>query len=370
MNNIQAFFELLRAGLWEKEALLSQYNDIDYSAIMKLAEEQSVVGIVAAGLEHVIDTKVPKEEALQFAGNAMQMEQRNTAMNSFIEVIVDKLRESDINALLVKGQGIAQCYERPLWRACGDVDLFLNSDDYDKSIELLKPFAVNVEENRLRTKHIGMTIEKWEVELHGTLRCRVGKRIDNFIDKLQEEEFHNGAFRIWENGNTQVLLPNVNGDVFFVFTHILQHLFRGGIGLRQVCDWCRLLWFHNDSIDVVLLKKRIQDAGITTEWKVFAALAVEWLGMPIEVIPLYSAEKRWSNKAKYILSFIMETGNFGHNRDMSYLKGENIFVRKIISFWRDSIDCLRLFAVFPKDAIRVWFILLGEGIGKISLRHT
>ena len=33
-NNIQAFFELLKAGLWEKDARLSQFNEIDYSAIM------------------------------------------------------------------------------------------------------------------------------------------------------------------------------------------------------------------------------------------------------------------------------------------------------------------------------------------------
>ena len=48
-QNQQAFFELLRAGLWEKEAQLSQYKDIDYSAIMKMAEEQSLLGIITAG---------------------------------------------------------------------------------------------------------------------------------------------------------------------------------------------------------------------------------------------------------------------------------------------------------------------------------
>lgn len=36
-NNQGAFFELLRAGLWGKDARLSQYKDIDYSAIMRLA---------------------------------------------------------------------------------------------------------------------------------------------------------------------------------------------------------------------------------------------------------------------------------------------------------------------------------------------
>ena len=58
-NNIKAFLELVRAGLWEKEARLSQFGEVDYEEIMGLAEEQSVDGLVTAGLEHVTDVKVP-----------------------------------------------------------------------------------------------------------------------------------------------------------------------------------------------------------------------------------------------------------------------------------------------------------------------
>ena len=75
-NNIQAFFEIIRAGLWEKEASLSQFDNIDYAGILKLAEEQSVVGLVTAGLERVSDVKVPKEVLLQFIGSTLQIEQQ------------------------------------------------------------------------------------------------------------------------------------------------------------------------------------------------------------------------------------------------------------------------------------------------------
>lgn len=362
----RAFLTLVRAGLWEREVKLSSYKEVDFNVVYKLAQEQSVVGLVAAGIEHLTDTQIAQTIALQFVGDTLQLEQRNNAMNTFVAELIEKLRKCNIHPLLVKGQGIAQCYERPLWRASGDIDLFLSQNDYDKAIQIIIPFASNVEENRQSTKHIGMTIDKWEVELHGTLRCQLGKRIDDVVDKLQEETFRNSFFRPWENDKTQVLLPNANEDVVFVFTHILQHLYRGGIGIRQVCDWCRLLWTYKDSLDVTLLDRRLHDAGIMTEWKTFAAFVVEWLGMPAKAMPLYSTEKRWRNKAEKILAFMMETGNFGHNRDMSYLKRDNIFVRKIISFWKDSLDSLRLFWIFPKDAIRVWFILLNEGIGKLE----
>ena len=85
-KNTLVFFELLRAGLWGKEARLSLYNDVDYSAIIKMAEEQSVVGLVTAGLERVVDAKSPKELVLQFIGCTLQIEQQNKTMKFFTPI--------------------------------------------------------------------------------------------------------------------------------------------------------------------------------------------------------------------------------------------------------------------------------------------
>lgn len=131
-NNQQAFFALVRAGLWEKEVRLLPYGEVDYAEVMRLAQEQAVVGLVAAGLEYVTDVKVPQVWALQFAGQTIQLEQRNKAMNQFIADLIAKMRKADIYTILVKGQGIAQCYERPLWRTSGDVDLFLSAENFEK----------------------------------------------------------------------------------------------------------------------------------------------------------------------------------------------------------------------------------------------
>ena len=92
-----------------------------------------MIGLVAAGIEHISDVKVPQAEVLQFIGTALQLEQRNQAMNKFIRRLVDQMRTASIYALLLKGQGLAQCYEKPLWRASGDVDLFLSEESYNKA---------------------------------------------------------------------------------------------------------------------------------------------------------------------------------------------------------------------------------------------
>lgn len=93
---------------------------------------------------------IPKPMALQFIGRMMQLEQRNQAMNYFIGVLVEKMREAGIYTVLVKGQGVGQCYERPLWRSCGDVDFFLDDENYGRAKGLLRPLAASVEEECVR----------------------------------------------------------------------------------------------------------------------------------------------------------------------------------------------------------------------------
>ena len=370
-QNQIAFISLLRAGLWEQEVRLLSHDIVDFADVQRLAEEQSVVGLIAAGLEHVVDKKPAKTDVLQFVGQALQLEQQNTAMNYFIRVIIDKLRAIGVYALLVKGQGIAQCDEKPLWRSCGDVDLLLSSDNYQKAKEYLTSIAASVDEENQYNQHLSMTIDPWVVELHGTLRSGLWKRMDNVIDKVQEAIFYSGSVRSWMNGDTQVFLPEVDEDVVFVFSHILQHYFKEGIGLRQICDWSRLLWKYREKIDKKLLEDRLKAMGVMTEWKAFAALAVEYLGIPSEAMPFYSDKKCWKNKANRIIEFVLETGNFGHNRDYSYYEKYPYLVYKMISFWRHLKDGFHYFMVFPIDSIKVMWrrFIVGVSVTLQGKRH-
>lgn len=353
-NNINAFFALVQAGLWEHEVQLAQFDEIDYSEVMRIAEEQSVIGLVAAGIEHVVDVKVPREDVLHFVSKTLQMEQRNIAMNDFVARLIEKLRKEEIYTLLVKGQGIAQCYERPLWRASGDVDLLLSNDNYEKAKKVLIPLASSIETEYTHFKHQGMVINGWEVELHGTQHSRLSRQVDRVVDQAQKDIFYSGKVQSWMNGNTIVFLPAPDSNVIFLFTHILHHFFLEGIGMRQICDWCRFLWTYRLEIDNALLEERLCRMGLMTEWKAFAAYAVEYLGMPVDAMPLFdkndSHNDNLKRKAEKISRFVLKVGNFGHKQkrdfsNMSYIR------RKFLSFWGHLGDILRHFAIFPKDSI-------------------
>ena len=272
-------------------------------------------------------------------------------MNYFIGVLVDKMNAEGIKTLLVKGQGVAQCYERPLWRSCGDVDFFLSEENYEKTKKYLIPLASHAEPENTIKKHLGLTIDPWVVELHGSLHGSLSRRINKNLDEIKEDTFIGGNVRTWVNENTQVCLLSVENDITYVFIHFLSHFYGGGIGLRQICDWCRLLWTYREKLDLKVLEQRIHKMGLLTEWKAFGAFAVEYLGMPSEAMPFYSPDKKWKRKADRICSFIMEVGNFGHNRDNSYYN-KPFVVRKAISLGRRCGDLMRHARIFPMDSLR------------------
>ena len=241
-------------------------------------------------------------------------------MNAFIAELIDKLRKDDIYALLVKGQGVAQCYENPLWRSSGDVDLLLSADNYEKAKEVLIPLASEVETEYKGFKHLRMTIDGWVMELYGSLWVGLPQRINRVLDEIQADTFYGGNVRSWLNGQTQIFMLGKENDIVYVFVHFINHFYKEGVGLRQICDWCRLMWTYKDSLNYGLLEQRIKRAGLMIEWKAFYALATKYLGMP--EVPCFmfqdSVNPQWERKADRIMEFILKSGNMGHNRDMSH----------------------------------------------------
>ena len=372
-NTIEVFFALVRAGLFPVHGEGFKVNEslfqgVEWEKIYQLAQEQSVLGLVLAGLEQYknldVNLEVNQKLLLQWIGEVQMIEQRNKAMNQFVSELVRAMRKTGIYTLLVKGQGIAQCYERPLWRACGDVDFFLSNDNYQKTKDYLVPLASSVEIEGVYGKHLGMVVDGWNVELHGSLRCGLSKRVDKELEAVLIDTFNNGNVRSWNDDGVQVFMLGVENDAFYVFNHFLGHFYKGGIGLRQVCDWCRLLWKYRDTLDLNKLEARIRKAGLLSEWKAFGAFTVEYLGMPIEAIPLlnYNFNTNLRKKADKICSFILEVGNFGHNRDMSFYHNGSYFVQKIKSFGRRMSDMWDHLMIFPLDTIRFIPCILFNGL--------
>lgn len=359
----KVFLALIREGLWGV-GNPDIWIDVatDWQKVYRLATEQSVLGLVLAGLEHV-DVKPPKELLLQWIGEVQQIEQRNKTMNGFIANLIDNLRKEDVYSLLVKGQGVAQCYEKPLWRCAGDIDLLLSDENYTKAKSALIPIASEVANEDKATMHQALVINGFDVELHGKMPFSLSKRVDAGIDDVLNDIFCRGNVRSWGCNGTQVFLPSPDNDVILIFTHFLHHFFIEGVGLRQICDWCRLLYTYKDSLNFELLESRIRKMGLMSEWKAFYNLASRFLGMPDLDSRFMFLDSRFNKKTDRIMELVLECGNFGHNKDLSYRSRYSGLTYKIVAAWRRLKDFASLVPVFPLDAPKFYLTYM---FGKVK----
>ena len=370
-NIIEAFFFLIRAGLFGRteHADSMQLDDVDWAEVYQLAKEQSVVGLVGEGIELLQDEwprvhgspLLPQKWAIKFHCAALKLEQFNLAMNKFIAGLIRRLDKRNIHSLLLKGQGVAQSYNKPLWRACGDVDLLLRGEDYQRAKDFLLPLASSADQEIMHKQHLQLEIYGWDVELHGSLHCGFSFHIDKELDEIYNESFYGGNVRWWTNGKAQICLLGCENDAVYVFVHFLNHFYKGGVGIKQICDWCRLLWSFRDSIDLGALESRLRSMGVMSEWRAFGMYAVEYLGMPKEAMPFYADDEKWKRKARRIHLFIMKTGSMGYNRRQES-KSKSLLLKKLKSSRQRFCDLANHLMIFPLDTLRFFPSILLNGL--------
>lgn len=337
-----SFFELLKGGLWEHPVDLPE-EDIDWTSILALSEEQTVVGLVAAGIEHLRGQKPPRSIANEFIRLIYPFEEQNERMTAQVAKQAGILREGGVIAVLLKGQSYARFYQRPQWRQCGDIDWLVQPGNKERALALLR----------------NLPSDSFKVDLQDEFHTRMSRRWDAFFARQQASMFSERLFRLWQIGSTSVLLPSLRYDVVYVFAHLFNHFYKGGIGLRQLCDWCRLLYVNADEIDCKMLAEDLYAIGLMKEWQAFGCFAVKYLGMPVKSMPFY--DETLGKKADRIARFIIRVGNFGYNRQMDYLKYP-FFIRKSFSMLRRVSDFVQHISIFPKDSVRFLAHFLGEAI--------
>lgn len=352
--NKEVFLTSVGVGLWEDcETVSGERLAVSWADVLRLAEEQSVLGLVAAGVEKLTAYCLPLTEKLTLLGKCQLIEQRNEAMNRFIAELIARVNKNGIYALLVKGQGIAQCYEKPLWRSTGDIDLLLDEENYNKAKAFLSPLSEKTVVEDYDKKHLSTQLSGFTIELHGRMPFVLSRRADRVIDGVIADSLlgiggKHPSVRVWKNGNTNVYLPNPDDDVIIVFTHFMHHFFIEGVGLKQICDWCRLLWTFHAEIDRPLLESRLRAMGLMSEWKAFAYLAVNSLGMSEDAMPFF--DKRYRRRGKMVLSHILKSGNLGHNKNVSYRSKYAKSISNTITFFRRMSDFAKFTFIFPVDS--------------------
>ena len=359
------FFSLLRAALWETDVQIPE-GFAQWGRIIQIARAQALSGLIGDVLlshdevRDVLPTKLL--QALQdIPKSNMGM---HIQMNRVLQLVVMTLTQNGIVPVLLKGQGLAKYYPTPELRQCGDIDIYVGENNYEKAYDAILPIVTEIDDRAKiwNWMHFDAKVGAVMIDIHQSADYVQSRR----NKKIYRDIMLNGLTKDLcpiKFGKMEVMTPNDTYNAFYVFYHLWRHFTTSGVGLRQFCDWTCFLHTHVGKLDLPYLKQILEKLGFMKPWQVFGCFLVKELGLPENEFPFYN--EKYSDKVSQVKAYVMKDGNFGRNilagreKSRSYLHG------KWVSFKFHIMRFIRMFGLFPKHTMFRLYYMLRNGIVQV-----
>ena len=349
------FFNILKSALWGLDDRLdaSSLSRDDVMAALRIAKAQTVLGMVANEVMQTSSLSCLLNEADKAGLKRFVMSNLTTGqmLNNALINIVLELRKYGIEPVLLKGQGVAKYYSMPELRQCGDIDVYVGQDNFAKACEVIGEMS-SPEDHQgdiPSLKHFHTRIGHAFIEIHRYTDVYWPKRYDRVYQKISDAGMHSDLVPL-DFAGVPVMSPSVDFNVFFIFNHFWHHFIADGVGLRQLCDWVRLMHANHGKINLDYLSDVLGKMRLMKEWQVFGYIAVNTLGLPADEMPFY--EPKYKKTAEKVLELIMLEGNFGMENRKDYKRPKGYVAGKWYSFKRRFGRNLRVLSIFPMESLR------------------
>lgn len=303
----RSFLALLRSGLWgsEPDCSLFPLREKEWEKLYMLARQQTVEGVVYDGILRLPPRCLPPFRFLAtWTAVADEIERRNERMNCVLEQLSRRMSERGISAWLMKGQGTALCYDQPLHRRCGDIDLYF-PDAADGAIMLRMMQADGVSLTHTPGWSVTYPFGSFCIDQHSRAVDIHNPWKTRYIKELIQAEVRNCV--PWNAEMPSLLLPSPLLAHLVVNTHILKHLMAVGVGFRQLCDSARICKYYNGSVCGKELEQMYHRLGIYRWVQTLNRVLMVELGMEPEYLPFplsHTEEAEWMRD-------VWSGGNFG-----------------------------------------------------------
>lgn len=347
------YIQFLRYCLEGAVPLPDGVKSIDWTKMMAWAEAQAIVGVIYGGIEKAGKSlNIPFDDLMKWIGYAQLIETRNRLLNDRCVKIVDRFTADGYRCCILKGQGNALMYPKPLLRTSGDIDLWSfhpnpspkgeggNVRNIIKYVKRKNPKA------KVTYHHIDYGAYKGvEVEIH----YRPTYLYDAFTNRrLQKWMTQHGSCKMVElpDGEGHIPVPTWEFNIVYQLSHIYRHIMKEGVGMRQVIDYyyllkseeCRVKCEESDTAmhDTLKCLGLMEIAGAVM-WVLRVALGLE------EQYLIVPADER---RGRFLYNEIMHGGNFGQH-DSRVNRAVSPLARNVQRLKRD----FRLVRYFPSECL-------------------
>ena len=340
---------MVRAGLWERElddlSAMPLSHD-EWEQLYRICRQQTITGIVYQALQYLPDEMMPPcELLLRWTAEADAIERRNKKMNSALHSLVSLLAAHGIKPIVQKGQTVAQYYNIPRLRECGDIDLcFQSKSDMDAANECIKGMGIAI--SKMPDNSMHYMWQGFGVEHHTHLLDVHNPFLQNYTSTLQRVYGYD-EMGISDANGLMVCVPSPVLNLLMLSVHILKHAMGWGIGLRQLCDMARACHHLTHSVDKVAMQQIDSRLGLNKWTRLLHAFLTEHLGLRADELPYHSI----AQTTQPLLDIVWQSGNFGCQQHLRTDAGQSLWTRKMRTARNFGSKLPFIFRYAPKEAL-------------------
>lgn len=401
------FFQLLQVAIGKRKKLDLQPSSNEWALLFEMAKKHALVGVAFLGVTKLIHRQAQEAEGsnfgasigipeviyLKWLGLTAKTAQRNKELTTACAEVSERFEKDGFHSCVLKGQSNLVYYPEELGRCrtCGDIDAWLMLVECGlcgemkglkaRRKKLVKYVDSISPEQKVIYHHVDCEIGNNSVEVHFTpswMKCPWhNARVQRFFE---DEWYH------VEKCKDGFCVPSLKMNVVYQLMHIYRHLFNEGIGLRQVLDYYYVVRALHVAQGEEFSDRRAsmgqwaegRGRGVPSTEEVCKLLkhfglynfagAVMWVLQKVFAMPSeYLICKPCADSGKFLLSEIMEAGNFGKfDKRMDGEYASSSFLHLLYKAKRN----LRLFTFFPSEVIWApyFFYVQNWGSWRIGLK--
>ncbi len=257
-------------------------SEEDWVRIREIACMHGVVGLLASAIEMLPDDLKPSHDfLLEIIAMKIKVEARYDYQYSTMAMFANKLRDYDINCMILKGISFSTYYQTPSLRECSDCDCYLVTNNnklaFIEGNDIAKSMGAVVERGTYKHSHIklnGILIEnhKYLTDFNGT---EMGANIEKQLEHLIIKE------PVKLNDKYNIMKPNSYFNAFFLIKHAHGNFMSEGLSLRMVYDWGALLMSEQNGIDWNDLYSELSQYKLRKFAEVLTSICVVYMRLPI-----------------------------------------------------------------------------------------
>lgn len=277
---------MVKAALWGRQ---SEWPEAETEELLRLNAAQCTDVLVYPMV--LAQEGLSDETRKQMKSVCVNAMHKQVKLQHVLEKAWRVLEQANINAVLLKGAGLAALYPDDHRRTWRDVDVFVGKTNYHAACAVMRatfPEPGTAKEEREYYKHYNVHAEDLPIELH-----RVTMSLQHPLDKRRYERIENFGMTHTERrtiNGLSVQLPEPTFNILFVFLHSWEHFIDGTANVRQMCDISLLLHHYASGLKTDLLNQWLNQLHLLDVWQLYAYNMVYCMGLPRTEAPFFTEQ--------------------------------------------------------------------------------